>query len=133
MEYLTQEQTKELNLKPKGRYTFFLISEMMACTQRLELEVQELKNIDSYAQYTHLSQLVFKQKGKRKLLDIYLKSDCLIFEGWDLPFKIDTDTNSFMGNARFNFIADNKEQLIKEIQQKNLNKFCDLNMIEVKQ
>jgi len=100
-----------MELKTGEKYTMIGISEFMAHTYRRELTIKG-KNNDRY---------IFSEKGKRKqfLFPEKLK-DIAIFEGWDLPFKVDSDTGSFCGNALVNMVGD--EKVIKDyFDNKQLN------------
>lgn len=59
-------------------------------------------------------------KGKRKMRYLFPKSELIVFKGWNLPIKADSDTNMFCGNACFNFIAESPELLKEFILQNNL-------------
>ena len=100
-------------LKP-GKYTLLGVSDMMATTTKTEIEITEIQDKPNYAQYSNVSVVVFKQRGKRKLAGRYVKESDLYLAGWDLglvrdaddPRKGNTDgfvsVTCFSGNALIN-------------------------------
>lgn len=92
----------------------------MATTQRMELEITGFSN----------NRPTFKAKGKRKQYYLpTLTESTLIFEGWDLPIKTDSDvskqdgifTSSITrGNACLNLTGP-KDLIEYYVLKKNLN------------
>ena len=71
---------------------------------------------------------LMKIRGKRKELYLDIRDDALVFDGWDLPIKIDSEVPSarggvsfcFSGNACYNLAGD--ADLIKDyVENRNLN------------
>jgi len=120
----------EKNPIPKGKYTLIYVGESMALTYKVEVEVLEFNEIENYAQYTDLVEMVFKVRRKRKLSALKLKSSMLLLSGWDLGLMVDTDLNSFKGNACLNFVG-NPEEVKKKIEGYNKNSFVDLGIITI--
>lgn len=121
-----------IELKP-GKYTIYTVSDFMATTQRQLITLERVEARESYAQYKNLQMLVFKAKGKRTTIGYYLKESMLILEGWNDTLKIDTDYNSFCGNALLNFVCDGytAEQLKEKILQ-NKNPYFEKGIVVFK-
>jgi len=102
------------------RLTLIEISPWMAMTVKREIEITgELGG-----------KITFKPKGKRKqyYLPVFTESS-LVFEGWDLPIKIDSEiekqgvyfmTSTSRGNACLNLVGP-IETIRDYVQSKNLN------------
>lgn len=87
------------DLKP-GKYTFISIGGM-AMTMKTEVEITLV---------TDEGNVIFKRPGKRKLFQFRPKvAENLVFAGWALPLKVDSDFRSFAGNACLNLRADSLE------------------------
>lgn len=97
-------------LKPKTRLTLVTFNGI-AMSVKTEIEVGE--------DYHETS--TFKERGKRKLFKLRIDTSDLVFEGWDLPIKLDTETNICRGNACYNFVTNEPEKLKEFIKTKNLN------------
>lgn len=61
------------------------------------------------------------RKRKRYYAPSDLK-DILVFQGHGLPFILDSETSSFVGNAQFNFVTDDPKGLKEFISEKCLNR-----------
>lgn len=100
-------------LNKGASYTFIALNGF-AATSKTELIITGFD--ESRRRYT------FKMKGKRK--EFYLAGDLseqMIFEGHDLPMKVDTETNKWAGNACFNFVTDTPDELRPFLKSKNIN------------
>ena len=97
-------------LKPKTRLTLVSLNGI-AMSVKAEIEVGE--------DYHETS--TFKARGKRKIYKLRIDKGDLVFEGWDLPIKLDTETNTCRGNACYNFVTNEPEKLKEFIKTKNLN------------
>jgi len=88
--------------------THLKIDSFMAMTHRYELEVLEVlepAQLGYQKENTRLA--VIRQRGKRKRCYLDLKSDEILLNGWDLPFRADTEGSGVMqGNACFNVVGD---------------------------
>ncbi len=101
------------NLKVDQKYTVFKIGGM-AATGRLSIKIKKYVN----------GRPVFASKGEkamgRKQFFLTVDHETLLFEGWDLPFKANTEYRSFTMNAMMNLVGD-KEVIKDYIENKNLN------------
>lgn len=102
-----------IQFKVPGNYTRLRVSEWMATTDKDEITITGFQ--DTQKQYT------YKHKGSKKEYLFPLTGDCLLFEGHNLPLLVDSETSRFMGNACFNFVTDNPEELKEYIQKYCLN------------
>ena len=96
--------------KPKTRLTLISFNGI-AMSVKTEIQVGE----DYHETNT------FKERGKRKMFKLRIDTSDLVFEGWDLPIKLDTETNICRGNACYNFVTNEPEKLKEFINTKNLN------------
>ena len=85
-----------MELKIGGNYTTFEISDFMASTVQRQIVIKEIVN----------GEYIFAAKGKRKKYYVNTGKKIAYFEGHDLPFKADSETSSFTGNACYNLIGD---------------------------
>jgi hypothetical protein len=91
------------------RVTLLKIDEMMAMSHRYELEVRGLVTPTESVGYEGRKQrvAVVRQRGKRKEQFLDLAADDILLEGWDVPFKTDTECGGvWAGNACFNLVGD---------------------------
>lgn len=104
----------ELKLEVCKKYTIVIIDSIMAMTHRQEITITQKKEIGGKAVY------IYKNRGKRSEF-IFDVGRGFVFEGWNVPFKVDTDVGGVMrGNACFNFVGD--PGVIRDwIDNKNLN------------
>ena len=126
MEYIKYTDF-EKNPLPKVRYTLIYVGGM-ACSGRIEIEIRDFIQVEEYAQYKDLIQMVFKERGKRKEGIMYLKSSMLFLSGWNLNIKVDTDFNSFKGNACLNLVG-NEEEIKRILKEHNKFYFSDFGII----
>lgn len=120
MEYISKEEFEKQPL-PLGKYTMLGVSDAMAMTQKAELEITGF-SFEEYAQYPSVVFASFKEKGKRKEHRLILKESTLWLNGWGLGFKIDTELNSFAGNACINLVGlkeEIKEKILENLTFKN--------------
>lgn len=93
-----------------GKYTIVAINNMAMSCRR---EITICGEIDG--------KVTYKLRGKRTqyFLDV---GKGFVFEGWDLPLKVDTDSKYgiMRGNACFNFVG-NPDTIRTLIDTKNLN------------
>jgi hypothetical protein len=96
------------NLKAGQRVTLLKIDDMMAMSHRYEMEIRSV--LDPLAVgYQGRKQRVatIRQRGKRKELYLDLAADDILLDGWNVPFKTDTECSGvFSGNACFNLVGD---------------------------
>ena len=110
------------NLQVGQKLTLVWIDDMMALTHRQEIEVRSVSEpikVGYEGRNTRVG--TYRVRGKRKDFFLDLKPDALVFDGWDIPFKADTeDSSCFSGNACFNLVGD--PAVIREwIETKQLN------------
>ena len=90
------------------RVTLLKIDDALAMTHRYELELRQLlapERVGYQGLKTRLA--VIRQRGKRKEQYLDLGADDILLDGWDLPFRADTEGGGIMaGNACFNLIGD---------------------------
>lgn len=113
-----------MNFEINKQYTIIGIGKMLAMTWKDEIKVVALRNDNPIDP-------IFVQKGKRKkkvLGSDSWRTETLVFEGWDLALKIDSDQEhidgckTMIGNACFNFMG--KVEFVKEfIETKNINDY----------
>lgn len=101
-----------------GRYTVIGISEVLALTTKTEIRVAKIDDA---------GEPVIALRRKRTLHKFRdgLGRDKLVFEGWDIPLKVDSEQEgSFVmnGNACFNFLGD-AEGIRSFVSEKNLNEY----------
>ena len=113
---LKREKMKTYKDLVKGnKFTCFSINSM-AMTSKVEGVVDRVEE----------NKIVFKYKGKRKLFQIKLNGEQLIFPGHDLEVKADSDGNCFMGNACLNLVTEmTNEELIEYIDKNKLENIND--------
>ena len=110
------------NLQVGQKLTLVWIDDVMALTHRQEIEVRsviEPIKVGYEGRNTRVG--TYRVRGKRKDFFFDLKPDTLVFDGWDVPFKADTeDSSCFSGNACFNLVGD--PAVIREwLETKQLN------------
>lgn len=114
MLYLCKQKHKYMDilvLKPKQKLTVIGLNGL-AMTSKFEIQI-----VDQIGE-----RYVIVHRGKRKKYYYRPNSEELIFENWDLPILVDTETNIMRGNACYNFITDDAEKLRQYIESKNINK-----------
>ncbi len=101
---------EKLVLKPKQKLTVIGLNGL-AMTSKFEVQI-----VDQIGE-----RYVIVHRGKRKKYYYTPNSQELIFENWDLPILVDTETNIMRGNACYNFITDDADKLKQYIEAKNIN------------
>jgi hypothetical protein len=91
------------NITIGKQYTRYSISDFMACTS---VQRFTIRGYDAATQ-----RFIIQPQGKRK--QYYLNNpqgrearSIALFEGWEQPFKADSETSSFSGNALINIVGD---------------------------
>jgi len=90
------------------RLTLLRIDDMMAMTHRYELEIRSVLEPKAVG-YQNCEQRLatVRQRGKRKEQFLDVDGDDILLDGWDQPFKTDTEGNGVMaGNACFNLVGE---------------------------
>jgi hypothetical protein len=90
------------------RVTLLRIDEALAMTHRYELEVRSLTTPEAVGWNKAQTRVaVVRQRGRRKDFYLDLKPDEILFDGWELPVKADTEAGGVIaGNACFNLVGD---------------------------
>ena len=90
------------------RVTLLKIDDMMAMSHRYELEVRQAlvsENVGYQGRERRVA--IVRQRGKRKEQYLDLKADDILLDGWDVPFKTDTEGGTiWAGNACYNLVGD---------------------------
>jgi hypothetical protein len=105
-----------LQFKTDHKYTLIAISGWLAHTVRNEIIIIGFDE----RQKRH----TFRHRRKKKAFYLPIDADIddqLVFEGHELSFVLDTETNRFAGNAAFNFVTDEPDLLRAFIEEKCLN------------
>lgn len=85
-----------------GKYTLIECNGL-AMTQKTEFELTG---------YNEVGNAIIKIRGKRGKFHRIIKPEkILLFEGWDLPIKVDMEFSRFSGNACINLVADSIERV----------------------
>src|SRR5712671_1222912 len=95
-------------LKIGQRVTLLKIDELMAMSHRYELEIRSVLDAEPVG-YEGCKQRVatIRQRGKRKERYLDLAADDILLDGWEMPFRTDTESDGvFAGNACFNLVGD---------------------------
>ena len=95
-------------LKTGQRVTLLKIDDCLAMSHRYELEIRSVLDPESVG-YQGRKQRVgtVRQRGKRKEFYLDLAEDDILLDGWDVPFRMDTECSGVMaGNACFNLVGD---------------------------
>ncbi len=126
--YIQNKTPEETGLEIGKTYWMYMVSSGMASTCKYRITIKDIEEKESYAQYKNLLSITFREKGKRKDTEIYLKKSMLFLET-EIPLAIDSDYNNFSMNACMNFVTDNPEELRQFILDKNRYKFSNLGII----
>ena len=90
------------------RVTLLKIDDVMAMSHRYELEVRQTltpENVGYQGRERRVA--IVRQRGKRKEQYLDLKADAILLDGWDLPFRTDTEGGTiWAGNACYNLVGD---------------------------
>jgi hypothetical protein len=90
------------------RVTLLKIDDCLAMTHRYELEICQVLAGDPVGYEGRQKRIAtVRQKGKRKEQYLDLKPDDILLDGWDGPFKTDTECQGvWAGNACYNLIGE---------------------------
>ncbi len=95
-------------LKIGQRVTLLKIDDCLAMTHRYELEIRSAIDPERVG-YEGRKQRVatIRQRGKRKEQYLDLAEDDILLDGWEVPFRTDTECGGvWAGNACFNLVGD---------------------------
>jgi hypothetical protein len=97
-----------MTLSVNQRVTLFKIDSMLAMTHRYELEVRSVLEPRAVGYEGGKQRVaVVRERGKRKEFYLDLAADDILLDGWDAPFRADTECGGVMaGNACFNLVGD---------------------------
>jgi hypothetical protein len=94
-------------MQAKQRITLFAIDEMLAMTHRYELEIRDVLQPTPVAGGRKQRVAIVRQRGKRRDQYLDLAPDAILLDGWDVPFRTDTESGGVCsGNACFNLVGD---------------------------
>lgn len=110
------------------KYTLIFVGEMSALTVKLEVTFESQEQRERYVNSGLHTMLWFKVRGKRKIQGVLMNKAFLVFKGWDLPLRVDTDGSSFRGNACLNFVG-NIDEIRAFIDAHNLNENANKGVI----
>src|SRR5262249_54558574 len=81
---------------------------MLAMSHRYELEVRQVLEPEQVGyQKSETRVAIVRQRRKRKDFYLDLTGDEIVLDGWDVPFRTDTECSGVMaGNACFNLVGD---------------------------
>jgi hypothetical protein len=98
-------------LKIGQRVTLLNIDECLAMSHRHELELRSVLDPEPVGYQGRKTRVgTVRQRGKRKELYFDLGPDDILLDGWNVPFRMDTECDGvFAGNACFNIVGDPAE------------------------
>jgi hypothetical protein len=95
-------------LKIGQRVTLLKIDECLAMTHRYELEIRSVldpQRVDYEGRKQRVATVRQRRKRKEQYLD--LAAEDILLDGWEVPFRTDTECSGVMaGNACFNLVGD---------------------------
>ena len=96
------------NLHVGQRLTIITIDDALGLTHRIEIEIRDVQPPQPTGYQNEKTRLgICRMRGKRKDFAFAIARDTLVFEGWDIPFRVDTDGGGmFSGNACYNLVGD---------------------------
>lgn len=90
------------------RVTLLKIDDCLAMTHRYELEVRSVLDPQAVGYEGRKQRVaIVRQRGKRKDCYLDLSAEDILLDGWNLPFKTDTEGGGVCaGNACYNLVGD---------------------------
>src|SRR5262245_46720198 len=90
------------------RLTLLRIDDALAMTHRFELEVRRALAPEAVGYQGRKVRLaVVRQRGKRKEFYLDYEADEILLDGWEHPFRADTEAGGVIaGNACFNLVGE---------------------------
>src|SRR5690242_15836699 len=90
------------------KVTLLKIDDMLAMSHRYELEVRQVLDPQAVGYEGRKTRVaVVRQRGKRKAAYLDLAADDILLDGWDVPFRTDTEGKGIMaGNACYNLVGE---------------------------
>jgi hypothetical protein len=97
-----------MSLRIGQQVTLLRIDDMMAMSHRYELEIRSVLDPEPVGyEGRKLRVATVRQRGKRKEFYLDLADDDILLDGWNVPFRTDTECGGvFSGNACFNLVGD---------------------------
>ena len=126
--YIENKTIEETGLEIGKTYWMYMVSSGMGSTCRHQITIKDFREHESYAQYKNLLSIVFREKGKKKDSELFLKRSMLFLET-EIPLAIDTDYDRISMNACINFVTNFPESLRDSILKFNRYKFSNLGII----
>lgn len=89
------------------RITLLKIDDVMAMSHRYELEVRQVLDPQPVGYEGRKTRVaIVRQRGKRKDQYLDIAADDIVLDGWDVPFRTDTESAGIMaGNACYNLVG----------------------------
>ena len=128
MTYVLNKKIDETGLRIGITYFMFDVSDSMAFTRKSQIKITGLDYVEGYAQYSDLIKVRFRIGQQRKDRMLFLK-DCMLFLETTTDLPVDTDFNSFSGNALINFVTEDPDNLRQFILDTNRYAFANLGKI----
>jgi len=90
------------------KVTLLRIDDALAMTHRYELEVRAALAPQAVGYQGRDERVaIVRQRRKRRDFHLDLKADDILLDGWDVPFKVDTECDGVIaGNACFNLVGE---------------------------
>jgi hypothetical protein len=92
------------------KVTLLKIDDALAMSHRYELEIRQTLDPQPVGYEGSKTRLaIVRQRRKRKDFYLDLAADDIVLEGWDVPFRTDTECAGVMaGNACYNLVGDSE-------------------------
>jgi hypothetical protein len=90
------------------RITLLKIDEALAMSHRYEMEVRQTLDPQPVGYEGRKTRVaIIRQRGKRKEHYLDLAADDIVLDGWNVPFRTDTECGGiWAGNACYNLVGD---------------------------
>jgi hypothetical protein len=90
------------------KVTLLKIDDSMAMSHRYELEVRRVLEPEAVGYEGRLRRVaIVRQRGKRKEQYLDLGAEDVLLDGWNVPFRVDTECAGVMaGNACYNLVGE---------------------------
>lgn len=90
------------------RVTLLKIDDCLAMTHRYELEMRSVLDAQAVGYEGRKRRVAtVRQRGKRKDFYLDVAADDILLDGWELPFRTDTEGEGiFAGNACYNLVGE---------------------------
>lgn len=89
------------------RITLLKIDDCMAMSHRYEMEIRQTLDPQAIGYQGRKTRLaIVRQRGKRKDFYLDLGADDIVLDGWNVPFRTDTEGGVMAGNACYNLVGE---------------------------